>query len=90
MVSSTATPQPLVRAHVIAVMTIRSLVLNGFIHHPRGTPAQVLYETVVEVDERVVLQQDGAQDHAGCTVVKGLTGEGVIVEKVCDVLCCRS
>jgi hypothetical protein len=42
----------------------------------------VLYDAVVEVDERVVLKQDGAEGTEGTPEVAGGTGEILLVEKV--------
>ncbi|XP_034275895.1 LOW QUALITY PROTEIN: 5-oxoprolinase [Pantherophis guttatus] len=51
---------------------------------------EVLYEAVVEVDERLVLHQDGCPLFDSGQHVTGLTGEAVVVKQPVDLLALRA
>ncbi|XP_072855570.2 5-oxoprolinase [Pogona vitticeps] len=46
---------------------------------------EVLYEAVVEVDERLILHQEGCQLFGSAPSVTGLTGESVVVDRPVDL-----
>ncbi|KAJ7338275.1 hypothetical protein JRQ81_011031 [Phrynocephalus forsythii] len=46
---------------------------------------EVLYEAVVEVDERLVLHQEGCQLFGSAPLVTGVTGESLVVEQPVDL-----
>ncbi|XP_054840550.1 5-oxoprolinase [Eublepharis macularius] len=46
---------------------------------------EMLYEEIVEVDERLILQQEGCQLFGGSQAVTGLTGDSLVVQRPVDL-----